>query len=599
MGGSQEHIVMLPFMAQGHIIPFLALARQIHQRTGFNITIANTPLNIQKLQSTVAKDTSSPSSQSPINLVALPFNSADHGLPPGRESTESLPLQQIITLFHASATLEAPCRRLISDIADKEGRPPLCIISDVFFGWATNVAKITGTVNVSFSTGGAYGTAAYVSMWQNLPHRFTECDDFCLPGFPDSCRFHISQLHRFLRAADGTDAWSTFFQPQISLSLRSYGWLCNAVEEIEPLGLDILRKYVKLPVWAIGPLLPPSILNPSSSSSNVSSQRAGRDPGSSPEKCLEWLDLHPQGSVLYISFGSQNTISPSQMMELAKGLEDSGVAFIWVIRPPIGFDLKGEFRAEWLPEGFEERMVESKRGLLVHNWAPQVEILSHKSTGAFISHCGWNSTMESLSQGVPIIGWPLAAEQAYNSKMLMEEMGVSIELTRGVESTIVKEEVKRVIELVMNRKGKGGEMKKKSVEIGELIRAAVREEGGHKGSSLQAMDDFISTLLSLQQTKAYQRVAVVALLLVAIGSNVCHAQNICNMTGEDLMACKPSVTPPNPTLPSAKCCSALSHADLPCLCSYRKSKLLPSLGIDPNLALQLPDKCKIPHPAHC
>uniref|UniRef100_A0A5B7CC57 Glycosyltransferase n=1 Tax=Davidia involucrata TaxID=16924 RepID=A0A5B7CC57_DAVIN len=493
MGGcDQEHIVMLPFMAQGHIIPFLALARQIQQTTGFTITIANTPLNIQHLQSTIAK-------QSQINLVALPFNSADHGLPPGIENTETLSLHQIITLFRASSTLEAPCRRLISDIAAKEGRPPLCIISDVFFGWATNVAISTGTVNVSFSTGGAYGSAAYVSLWQNLPHRFTDGDEFCLPGFPDSCRFHISQLHQFLRAADGTDAWSRFFQPQISLSLRSCGWLCNAVEEIEPLGLEILRKYIKLPVWAIGPLLPPSMLNPSSSSSNVSGQRAGREPGLSPEKCVEWLDLYPQDSVLFISFGSQNTISPSQMMELAKGVEDSGVAFIWVIRPPVGFDLKGEFRAEWLPEGFEERMVERKRGLLVHNWAPQVEILSHRSTGAFLSHCGWNSIMESLSQGVPMIGWPLAAEQGYNSKMLVEEMGVCIELTRGVQTSIVKEEVKRVIEFVMDRKGKGGEMKRKSVEIGELIRAAVREEGGHKGSSLQAMDDFVSTLLSNRQ----------------------------------------------------------------------------------------------------
>uniref|UniRef100_A0A5B7C7D7 Putative lipid-transfer protein DIR1 n=1 Tax=Davidia involucrata TaxID=16924 RepID=A0A5B7C7D7_DAVIN len=99
---------------------------------------------------------------------------------------------------------------------------------------------------------------------------------------------------------------------------------------------------------------------------------------------------------------------------------------------------------------------------------------------------------------------------------------------------------------------------------------------------------------------SYQRVAVVALLVVAIASNgVCNAQTICNVSGEGLMACKPSVTTPNPTPPSAACCSALSHADMPCFCSYRKSKLLPSLGIDPNLAMQLPDKCKLPHPAHC
>ncbi|XAR61622.1 hypothetical protein NMG60_11016090 [Bertholletia excelsa] len=92
-------------------------------------------------------------------------------------------------------------------------------------------------------------------------------------------------------------------------------------------------------------------------------------------------------------------------------------------------------------------------------------------------------------------------------------------------------------------------------------------------------------------------VAVVFLLTGAIEH--CEAQNICNVPMEGLAACKPAVTPPNPSPPSSQCCSALSHADFKCLCSYRNSKLLPSLGIDPNLALQLPDKCKLPHPAHC
>ncbi|KAK9287693.1 hypothetical protein L1049_016131 [Liquidambar formosana] len=338
-------------------------------------------------------------------------------------------------------------------------------------------------------------------MWQHLPHRATESDEFLLPGFPDRCRFHRSKIHRFLRVADGTDAWSRFFQPQISHSLRSYGWLCNTAEEIEPLGLEILRNYTKLPVWTIGPLLPQAMLNNNSSSStrSVFGQRAGKEPGISPERCLQWLDSHPQSSVLYISFGSQNTISPSQMMELAIGLEESQKPFIWVIRPPFGFDLKDEFRAEWLPQGFEQRTATSGQGLLVHKWAPQLEILSHKSTGAFLSHCGWNSALESLSQGVPLIGWPLAAEQAYNSKMLMEEMGVCVELTAGVQSEIVGKEVKRVIELVMEEKGKGGEMKKKAVQIGEQMRAAVTEEGSQKGSSLRAMDDFIADILSKRQ----------------------------------------------------------------------------------------------------
>ncbi|KAM2178410.1 hypothetical protein ACFX1R_033488 [Malus domestica] len=188
------------------------------------------------------------------------------------------------------------------------------------------------------------------------------------------------------------------------------------------------------------------------------------------------------------------------MMELAVGLEESGKPFVWVIRPPVGFDLKGEFRAEWLPHGFEERMSKRKQGLLVHNWAPQLEILSHKSTGVFVSHCGWNSVMESLSQGVPIVGWPLAAEQAYNSKMLVEEMGVSVELTRGVQSNIGWKEV---IDLVMDESGKGGEMRKNAGEIKKKIRGSIRDndgdQGKEKGSSVKAMEDFVAALLSKKQ----------------------------------------------------------------------------------------------------
>lgn len=307
-----------------------------------------------------------------------------------------------------------------------------------------------------------------------------------MPGFPDRCHLRRDQLNSYLRSADGDDPWSRFMQPQISLSLKSHGWLCNTVEEIETLGLEVMRNYIKRPVWSIV-----------ASSSLIKNIYNGKEVGISSKKCHEWLDEQQPESVVYVSFGSQNTIGSSQMKELAKGLEKSEKPFVWVVRPPLGFDMKGEFRKEWLPDGFEERMRETKQGLIVKNWAPQLEILSHKSTAVFLSHCGWNSIMESLSRGVPIVAWPLGAEQVYNSKMLREEMGVSLELTRGVESCVGDDEVKKVMDLVMDGNGKGGEMKKKATLVKELIRVAnIRENGKPKGSSVKALNDFLAYVIA-------------------------------------------------------------------------------------------------------
>ncbi|KAJ8431465.1 hypothetical protein Cgig2_014958 [Carnegiea gigantea] len=471
MGGETEHILMIPFLAQGHLRPFMELALRLHAKTHFTITLLTTPFNAALLRQKLAAAAASPD----VRAVELPFNATDHGLPAGVENTDKVPLPFVISVFHSTKSLEPHLRNFISTHFSSR-KPPVCIIFDVFLGWVDPVARTFGSPGIAFITGGAYGYAAYISIWNHLPHRnFADDEDFPLPGFPENHRFRRSQFHRYLKVADGSDNWSLYFQPQLRLSMNCTGWLCNSVEEIEPLGFEILRNSVKLPIWAIGPLLPdPSQVGKSSSSC---------------DECIQWLNSQKADCVLYISFGSQNTISPTQMMELAMGLELSGKPFLWVIRPPFGFDINGEIRPEWLPEGFEDRIKENKQGMLVRKWAPQMEILAHESTGAFLTHCGWNSLLEGLREGVPLITWPLAAEQAYNSKMLVEEMAVAVELTRGLEGKVSKEEVKRVVELVLG----SGEIKKKAVEAGKKLKEAVRvDEGlGFKGCSIKAMDDFV------------------------------------------------------------------------------------------------------------
>uniref|UniRef100_M1B281 UDP-glucosyltransferase n=1 Tax=Solanum tuberosum TaxID=4113 RepID=M1B281_SOLTU len=196
-------------------------------------------------------------------------------------------------------------------------------------------------------------------------------------------------------------------------------------------------------------------------------------------------------------------------MELAKALDNaSRVNFIWAVRPPLGFDINMEFRGEeWLPEGFVQRIFEDQnRGLIVPKWAPQVEILAHKSIGAFLTHCGWNSVLESLENGVPLLGWPIAAEQFYNAKFLEQDVGVCVEVARGNNSQVKHDDILEKIEVVMGINEKGNEIRRKTCEVKEMISDAIIDDEDLKGSSIKAMDEFLNAALSMNKLSNDERI---------------------------------------------------------------------------------------------
>ncbi|KAF5186881.1 Udp-glycosyltransferase 92a1 [Thalictrum thalictroides] len=483
---------MFPFMAQGHIMPFLTLAHQIEQRFGYKIIFVNTPLNIKKLHSSLPPNSS-------ISLVELPFCSTDHGLPPNSENTDILPYPIICNLLEASLSLKPYFNQLILDLTKQQNHPPLCIITDMFLGWTVDIANDLNIFHAVFNTGGAYGMGVYYSMWMNLPHAKTDSDEFTLPDFPEVGSIHRSQLPNNLRNANGMDSWSIYIQKYLPLWFKSDGILLNTIEELDQTGLKYFRRQFNgRPVW---PILPAFMYQKKFVKDDgvVHSIRSQKKSGIDTQKCIEWLDNQSMNSVLFVSFGSQNTISSSQMMELAIGLEESGKNFIWVVRPPVEFNISEEFRSEWLPKGYEDRIQKQNKGLIVHTWAPQLEILSHKSTCAFLSHCGWNSVLESLSHGVPLLGWPLSGEQHYNSKLLEEEVGVCIEVGRGTICEVKHENIQKAIELVMGESEKGVEMRKNACQIKEMIKNAIREDEGFKGGAIKAIEDFFNAALSMRK----------------------------------------------------------------------------------------------------
>ncbi|KAF1888444.1 hypothetical protein Lal_00011215 [Lupinus albus] len=198
-------------------------------------------------------------------------------------------------------------------------------------------------------------------------------------------------------------------------------------------------------------------------------------------ECIEWLNTQPQKSVLYVSFGSGGTLSQDQINELAFGLELSNQKFLWVMRAPSNSSSSAyltrqkENPLDYLPIGFLERT--KAQGLVIPSWAPQIQVLSHGSIAAFLSHCGWNSTLESVVHGVPIIAWPLFAEQRMNAVTLTQVLKVAIRVKVDEESGIVKrDEIGKVIKRIMEG-NEGFEICKRIKNLSDAASDALCENG--------------------------------------------------------------------------------------------------------------------------
>uniref|UniRef100_M1DNS9 UDP-glucose:glucosyltransferase n=1 Tax=Solanum tuberosum TaxID=4113 RepID=M1DNS9_SOLTU len=184
---------------------------------------------------------------------------------------------------------------------------------------------------------------------------------------------------------------------------------------------------------------------------------------------IDWLGTKDENSTVFVSFGSEYFLSKEDMEEVAFGLELSNVNFIWVARFP-----KGEERnlEDTLPKGFLERIGE--RGRVLDKFAPQPRILNHTSTGGFISHCGWNSVMESIDFGVPIIAMPMHLEQRMNARLIVE-LGVSVEIVRDDDGKIHKGEIAEILKGVITGET-GGKLRAQVRDISKNLKSVRDEE---------------------------------------------------------------------------------------------------------------------------
>ncbi|XP_017976030.1 PREDICTED: UDP-glycosyltransferase 73C1 [Theobroma cacao] len=482
------HFVLFPFMAQGHMIPMVDTARLLAQQ-GIIITIVTTPHNAARFKTILDRAKESGLS---IRLVELQFPCVESGLPEGCENFDMLPsLSLALNFLEAANKLQEPVQKLFEELRPR----PSCIISDTLLHYTLDIASQFQIPRVVF-----YGVCCFcllciynLHLSKILEHITTDSHYLAVPNMPDKVEFTKSQLPVIL----DNKYLKEFCEQAGETDLASYGVVINTFEELEP---EYVRKYRKArgcKVWCIGPV---SLCN----KDRLDKAQRGNQASVDENQCQRWLDSQEPGSVIYACLGSLSNVIPSQSIELGLGLEASNRPFIWVMR---GSDTSKEVEKWILEDGFEKRT--KGRGLVIRGWAAQVVILSHRAIGGFLTHCGWNSTIEAIVAGVPLITWPLFGDQFCNEKLVVQilqigvRIGVEEPLRWGDEAKVgvlvYKEDVKKAVEKLMEIGEEGEERRKRAKKLGEMANKALEVGGSSHLNITQFIQDIMQRTYGRKQ----------------------------------------------------------------------------------------------------
>ncbi|KAM7500140.1 hypothetical protein LguiA_024554 [Lonicera macranthoides] len=453
--GPQVAIVMVPFPAQGHLNQLLHLSRLL---SAYNLPVhyVGTTTNIRqarlRLHGWEPLSTSS-------SIHFHEFETPPILSPPPDPSAPSAFPSHLMPAFDASTHLREPVGALLRNMSLNTRR--IVVIHDALMATVVqDVATIPGVESYIFES-----TSAFCLFWLLVEIMGKPCpiDDEVAKEVPS---FEGCSTPEFLDFANKQEEHKHF----------NSGKLYNTCKSIEGKYIDLLTKEEisrKTMHWFIGPLNPVVI--------NQNKKR---------HSCLNWLDEQAPNSVIFVSFGTTTTFTDEQINEIAIGLEQSAQKFIWVLRDADKGDVFDEnIRMANLPKGYEERI--EGRGIVVRDWAPQLEILAHSGTGGFMSHCGWNSCMESITCGVPIATWPMHSDQPDNAVLITKVLRIGVTVkdwkrrNEMVTALMVERSVRR---LMVDREGE--EMRKRAVELGGAVKMAVAEGG----VSRMELDSFVARI---------------------------------------------------------------------------------------------------------
>ena len=431
------HVVMVPWVAFGHMIPQLQLAIALAE-SGIHVSFISTPKNIQRLPKL------SPTVTPLIHLVALPLPEVP-GLPEGCEATLDLPFEKFKYLKDAYALLKQPLKRFL------ESASPDCMFVDLPVDWAAEAAaecgglRLFGFTMFTSATSVFFGPPEYLTGEGQKKFR-PSLESMTAP--PEWVTFPSMVAYREFEASGahpgyyGEDSSGSTVARRIATTLSA----CEAVtirscREFEGEYLNIYQKLLKKPVIPVG-LLPPG-----KSQENTDQEW---------KKIFDWLDDQKPKSVVFVGFGSECKLTKDQVHEIAYGLELSELPFLWALRKP-SWAVEDD---DALPTGFRHRT--SGRGVVGIGWAPQKEILAHPSIGGSLFHSGWGSVIETLQFGHALIVLPFIIDQGLNARLLVEK-GMAVEVSRREDGTFSRDDIAKSLRLAM------------VMEEGEKLRVRARE----------------------------------------------------------------------------------------------------------------------------
>lgn len=440
--------MLFPLPLQGHQTPMLQLANILYSN-GFSISIIHTHIN----------------SPNPANHPHFTF----HPIPELLEGKAWT--GDVIALINAfNVSCAVPFRDCLSQMMSESaaaGEPVACLITDAIWHFTQAVADILQLPRIVLRTSNPTSFLSFISISLLREKGYlsaTGCQlEESVPELPPLKLKDIPVLCTCNPAA--TDK---LICKLVEKTRASKGLIFNSFEELEGSSLAMIHEDISIPVFAIGPFHK----QVSASSSSLLEQ---------DRSCISWLDARPSKSVLYVSFGSLIAIDEAEFIEIAWGLANSRQPFLWVIRPGLVRDSDGPAP---LPTGFLETVAD--RGRII-SWAPQEEVLAHRAIGGFWTHSGWNSTLESICEGVPMMCLPRFGDQRSNARYVTELWRVGIQF----EDNFKREDVEKAIKKLMGEQ-EGREMRERVSCLKEKASLCLAEGG----SSSKSLDSLVAHILS-------------------------------------------------------------------------------------------------------